>query len=77
MHEKRVDDEILLQNILASQIEINIETAIDVMTKLTKNIAVNGSILRESIQKILFKWGSNNENLFLQNISLNSLTTPS
>ena len=55
MHEKRVDDEVLLQNILESQIEINIETAIDVMTKLTKNIAVNGSILRESIQKILFK----------------------
>ena len=55
MHEKRVDDEILLQNILASQIEINIETAIDVMIKLTKNIAVNGRVLRESIQKILFK----------------------
>lgn len=55
MHEKRVDDEILLQKILASQIEINIETAIDVMLKLTKNIAVNESILRMTIEKILFK----------------------
>ena len=55
MHEKRVDDGILLQNILASQIEINIETAIDVMMKLTRNVAVNGSILRVAIEKILFK----------------------